>query len=188
MAKINLLPWREERRQALKQEFVVVLVAVAVVAAGLVFLGKSYFDNQIDHQKSRNAYLQKNISELNRQVKEIREIDKKKRDLLERMDVIQGLQGKRPVIVRVFDEIVRTLPDGVFYQKLSRNDKQITLVGTAESNNRISSLMRKVDRSEWFTAPNLSAVRAMPEFGEQASGFDLTFKISAPSKKQEKDN
>jgi type IV pilus assembly protein PilN len=187
MAKINLLPWREERRQELKQEFLVALVAVAVIAVGLVFLGKSYFDNQISDQQARNAYLQKNIDELSEQVKEISELEKKKRDLIERMEVIQGLQGKRPVIVRVFDEVVRSLPDGVFYQKLSRSSGKIQLSGAAESNNRISSLMRRLDNSEWFADPNLSAVKAMPEYGEQASQFEMTFNISTPSVKKEKD-
>ena len=187
MARINLLPWREERRQELKKEFLVILVGVAIIAAGLVLLGKTYFDSEIGYQQSRNDYLQRHIKELNRQVKEIREIDKKKRDLLERMNVIQGLQGKRPVIVRVFDEMVRTLPDGVFYQKLTRKENEIKLAGIAESNNRISSLMRRLDRSQWFANPNLSAVKANPNFGEQASGFDLRFSITTPVKKT-KDN
>ena len=187
MAKINLLPWREERRQELKQEFLVVLGGVAVIAAGLVFLGKTYFDNEISNQQARNNYLQKNIDELNRQVEEIRELEKRKRELLDRMNVIQSLQGKRPVIVRVFDEVVRTLPDGIFYKKLSRKGGRISLTGTAESNNRISSLMRRLDNSAWFDDPNLSGVSANPDFGDQASNFNLSFKITAPSAKKEKE-
>jgi type IV pilus assembly protein PilN len=188
MAKINLLPWREERRQELKQEFLVVLGGVAVIAAGLVFLAKSYYDGEISDQNSRNQYLQTHINELNRQVEEIRELEKKKRELLERRDVIQGLQGKRPVIVRVFDEVVRTLPDGVFYQSLDRKSQKINVSGIAESNNRISSLMRKLDTSEWFSEPNLSAVKADEQFGEQASSFSLSFNISTPASKKEGDN
>lgn len=181
MAKINLLPWREERRQELKKEFLVILGGVAVLAVVLVLLGKTYFDNQVSHQQARNTYLQKNITELNKQVKEISELEKKKRELIERMEVIQGLQGKRPVIVRVFDELVRSIPDGVFYKNLDRSDSKIKLTGIAESNNRISSLMRRLDGSEWFTDPNLSAVKADLAYGEQASSFDLTFNISTPS-------
>jgi type IV pilus assembly protein PilN len=181
MAKINLLPWREERRQELKKEFLVVLAGVAIVAFGLVFLAHGYVQGEIDKQQARNKHLQKYITELDQQVKEIKTIEKRKRDLLDRMKVIQELQGNRPVIVRVVDEIVRALPDGVFYQSLVRRSANVSAKGTAESNNRISSLMRKLDKSEWFTQPNLSAVSAAPNFGEQASQFQMTFKISSPS-------
>ena len=128
--------------------------------------------------------MKKHIAELDKQVTEIKEIEKKKQELLDRTKVIQELQGNRPVIVRVFDEIVRVLPDGVFYKKLIRKNNQISAEGTAESNNRISSLMRKVSNSQWFEQPNLTGVKANPDFGEQASDFELSFAISSPSDKK----
>jgi type IV pilus assembly protein PilN len=181
MANINLLPWREERRQELKQAFLVVLGVVAGIAAVLVVLVHLGVNSSIEQQNSRNNYLQKNISELDQQVKEIQELEKKKQELLDRMKVIQELQGNRPIIVRIFDEMVRSLPDGVFYKKLERKADVIQLEGIAESNNRISSLMRRVNKSEWFAGPNLNAVKAAPNFGEQASDFSLSFNISTPS-------
>ena len=181
MANINLLPWREERRQELKQAFLVVLGVVAAFAVGLVVAADMAVNGAIDDQNARNAYLQKQIGEFELQVKEIRELEKKKQELLDRMKVIQELQGNRPIIVRIFDEMVRSLPDGVFYNDLSRTDNAIMLTGVAESNNRISSLMRKVDKSEWFDDPNLTAVTAKPQFGEQASEFTMSFNISTPS-------
>ncbi len=181
MANINLLPWREERRQELKQAFLVVLGVVAAFGVVLVVLADMAVSNAIDGQNGRNQYLQKQIGELELQVKEIRELEKKKQELLDRMKVIQELQGNRPIIVRIFDEMVRSLPDGVFYNELSRSNDAIKLVGIAESNNRISSLMRKVDKSEWFDDPNLTAVTAKPVFGEQASEFTMSFNISTPS-------
>jgi type IV pilus assembly protein PilN len=181
MANINLLPWREERRQELKQAFLTVLGMVAVVGVVLVILADIAVSGAIDGQRGRNAYLQQQITELDLQVKEIRDLEKKKQELLDRMKVIQELQGNRPIIVRIFDELVRTLPDGIFYDKLNRKEGVISLTGIAESNNRISSLMRQVDKSEWFAGPNLTAVEAQPDFGEQASKFSLSFKISTPS-------
>ncbi len=181
MANINLLPWREERRQDLKREFLVVLGGVAIIGVGLVLLTHIFFSNTISSQQNRNAYIQKNINELNAQVKEIKELENKRNQLLDRMSVIASLQGDRPLIVRIFDELVRTLPDGLFYRSLSRPGKVIKLQGIAESNNRISSLMRRLDGSDWFSSPNLSSVKAEPKFGDQASGFTMSYKISTPS-------
>lgn len=181
MANINLLPWREERRQELKKEFLVVLAAVAVAALLLVFVINRAFNGAIDYQEDRNAYLQSQISELDRQVAEIRELETKRRELLDRMKIIQDLQGTRPLIVRVFDELVRTLPDGVFYQSLAREGIRVDFTGIAESNTRVSSLMRQLDRSEWFENPNLTSVLAAPDFGEQASAFTMTAQISNPA-------
>jgi type IV pilus assembly protein PilN len=183
MAKINLLPWREERRQELKKEFLVVLGGAAVLGLVVMLGASQVYDAWISNQNGRNAYLQKNIDELNRQVAEIKELEDKRRQLLDRMKVIQDLQGTRPLVVHVFDELVRTLPDGVFYQSMQRTDKSIELVGVAESNNRVSSLMRQLDKTAWFENPNLTSVQAATEFGEQASAFKMAVQISPPDEK-----
>ena len=187
MANINLLPWRDERRQELQKAFLIVLAIVTVVAGLIVWAADMSVRHSIANQQQRNNYLQKNINELNAQVKEIKELENKKQELLDRMKVIQELQGNRPIIVRIFDEMVRTLPDGVFYRNLARKSSQISLEGIAESNNRISSLMRKLEKSDWFASPNLTAVTASPEFGEESSAFNLSFAISTPSAKDEED-
>jgi len=181
MANINLLPWREARRQELKQAFLIVLTCVAALAAGLVFLGDSLVNGAIDAQTGRNNYLQQHIDELTLQVQEIESLEKKKQELEDRMTVIQRLQGNRPVIVRIFDDMVNTLPDGVFFNELQRTGDKITVTGIAESNNRISSLMRRLDGSDWFASSNLKEVAAQPSFGEQASRFNLFFDISTPA-------
>lgn len=181
MANINLLPWREERRQELKKEFLVVLGVVAATALIVLFVINRGFNTSIDYQEERNAYLQSQIAELNKQVAEISELETKRRELVDRMKIIQNLQGTRPLIVRVFDELVRTLPDGVFYQDLTRMEKRLEFTGIAESNARVSSLMRQLDRSEWFENPNLTSVLAAPDFGGQASSFSMTAHISNPA-------
>ncbi len=184
MASINLLPWREERRQALKKEFLTVLGVVAAIALLLVVVANRVVNGAIEHQQARNQYLQTHINELNRQVAEIAEIEKKRAELTDRMKVIQDLQGTRPLIVRVFDELVRTLPDGVFYRSLNRSGNRIELQGVAESNTRVSSLMRQLETSEWFESPNLTAVEAAPDFGELASSFRMTVRISTPQEEK----
>lgn len=180
MANINLLPWREERREELKKEYFAILVAAVVFAGLVVFAWHYYVSNQISNQQSRNAYLEENIRELSAQVKEINAMKTKREELKDRMRVIQDLQGNRPEIVHIFDQLVQTLPDGVFFSELSRSGSSITIEGTAESNNRVSSLMRRLDRSDWFTSPNLVSVTANPSFGEQANDFKLMVTISNP--------
>ena len=181
MANINLLPWREERRQQLKHDFLMALGIVAATGVALVILTDIAVNSAIDNQNGRNNYLKKKMAELELQVKEIRQLEQKQQQLLKRMKVIQQLQGNRPVIVRIFDEMVRSLPEGVFYNRLFRSNDAIRLTGIAESNDRISNLMRKVDQSRWFDDPDLTAVTIKPDFGEQASEFSLSFNISNPS-------
>ena len=180
MAKINLLPWREQRREQQRKEFLAVLGGVAAAGVLVALIGHLLVSGQIDHQNERNQYLKTHISALDKQVAEIKELQARRNQLIDRMKVIQDLQGTRPLIVRIFDEIVRTLPDGVYFRGLERTAQQITIRGTAESNNRVSSLMRRLDASEWFSEPTLKGVKANPGFGEQANDFDLTVKVSMP--------
>lgn len=185
MAQINLLPWREERRAELKQEFLIVLAVVAVCAGAIVFSVGLFFKGQIQNQNDRNNYLSQNIEELNKQVEEISEMQRKRTQLLDRMKVIQELQGNRPIIVRILDQLVRTVPDGVFYTRLESANQQININGIAESNNRVSSLMRRLDSSDWFKEPYLEGVRAEPSYGDQATRFDMKVKLQLPSAGEE---
>lgn len=180
MAKINLLPWREDRRQELKKAFLVTTALVAVLSAGLVLLGDRFVNGQIDYQKSRNNHLTQNIRELDKKVAEIRELQKRRNQLIDRMRVIQELQGNRPIIVRILDQLVRTIPDGVFYSSLSTKNRNIAINGIAESNNRVSSLMRRLDGSDWLAGPNLDKVNAATQYGDQATRFNLTVKVELP--------
>jgi type IV pilus assembly protein PilN len=159
MAHINLLPWREERRQELKKEFLVTLALVFTLGVGLVLLADRVVNSQIDNQKARNQYLTENIKELDKIIAEIRDLQKRRNQLLDRMRVIQELQGNRPII----------------------ENKVISINGVAESNNRVSSLMRRLDGSDWLADPNLDKVKAAPNFGDQATIFDLTVKVQAPA-------
>jgi type IV pilus assembly protein PilN len=185
MAQINLLPWREERRQEQKKEFLTTVALVLILGAGLIFFATTYVDAQIEHQKARNEYIKKEIKVLDKEVAELKDLIKRRNQLIDRMRVIQELQGNRPIIVRVLDQLVRTVPDGVFYTSLSTKNKQITIEGYAESNNRVSSLMRRLDASEWLAEPNLDMVKAAPTYGDQANRFKLSVKVQAPAAQDE---
>jgi len=180
MAQINLLPWRDERRQEQRKEFLTVLALVLALGVGLVLLADRVVNGQIEYQKSRNNYLTENIKVLDKMVAEIADLQRKRNQLIDRMRVIQELQGNRPIIVRVLDQIVRTVPDGVFYTKLSSKANTISVSGIAESNNRVSSLMRRLDASDWLENPNLTSVTAATKYGDQATSFNLTVKVQLP--------
>ena len=190
MANINLLPWREWERERKKKEFVIQIVAVLAVAAGLVLGAGQTLDGQIKDQQARNQFITTKIAILDKRIAEIKDLRRQRADLLARMRVIQELQGNRPVIVRVFDEMVQTLAKGVHYERLTMAGSSLEVQGIAESNNRISALMRNLDGSEWFTLPNLKSIKEDPtnsDYGEQASTFDLTFVQTNPNKPDEEE-
>lgn len=186
MASINLLPWREARRQARKQQFLIGLGATLVGAGLTLFLWDIMINSRIDDQQSRNQYLRAEIALLDQEVAEIRDLQRKRNQLIERMRVIQALQGNRPVIVRLLDQLVRTVPDGVFYTNLETQANVVSIEGVAESNNRVSSLMRRLDASDWLDSPNLDAVQAAPNYGDQATTFKLTVNIQLPEEDRER--
>ncbi|WP_444923672.1 PilN domain-containing protein [Microbulbifer sp. DLAB2-AF] len=178
MAKINLLPWRQEYRAQKQKEFQQVLVLVIIAAAASVFLWMKTVDRQVATQNERNQILQVKINALNKQVSEIKDLKKRRQELIDRMRVIQELQGNRPLAVRYFDELVQATPEGLWLLELTRKGSQLELSGIAESNNRVSSFMRNLDQSDWYESPNLTDVTASPEYGEQASAFQLTVNLS----------
>ena len=185
MARINLLPWREQRREERKQRFLVALGAVLIGGAALVFAGDRYLNMTIEQQNARNEFVRKEIAVLDSRIKEISELRERRQQLLERMKIIQDLQGNRPIIGRVFDQLVRTLPDGVHFTELKMTGKNIAIKGAAESNNRVSALMRNLDGSEWLTAPNLTEVKAVTAGAvDQANVFQLSVQQTQPGEEE----
>ena len=182
MARINLLPWRDQLRDERKRQFFAIWGATVVASLAMLFMADLYISDGVNQQQNRNQYLQNKINLLNKSITEIKDLRTRKEQLLERMEVIQGLQGNRPVIVRVFDEVAKVVPEGVYFKDLAIDGNQLTLVGVSESNSRISALMRNFDASHWFTEPNLTAVRKIAEGGERRNEFDLTVKQITPGK------
>ncbi len=186
MARINLLPWREQLREERKQRFLVTLVGVLIVAGGNVFLADQYLNATITQQNARNDFIRNEISALDSRIKEISELKTRRQQLVERMKIIQDLQGNRPIAARVFDQLVRTLPDGVYFADVKMTGKSISIEGAAESNNLVSSLMRNQDSSDWLTAPNLTEVKAVSaDKLDQANTFKLTVQQTLPKDQDE---
>ncbi|HAB92737.1 MAG: PilN domain-containing protein [Thiopseudomonas sp.] len=186
MARINLLPWREQLREERKQRFLVTLVGVLIVAGGIVFLADQYLNATITQQNARNDFIRNEISALDSRIKEISELKTRRQQLVERMKIIQDLQGNRPIAARVFDQLVRTLPDGVYFADVKMTGKSISIEGAAESNNLVSSLMRNQDSSDWLTAPNLTEVKAVSaDKLDQANTFKLTVQQTLPKDQDE---
>ena len=178
--EINLLPWRQKRRDRLQREFLNGLAAMALAAVFLLVGSWRVYQSEIGTQNARNAYLANEIEGLDSRIVEINVLQKKRKELLDRMRVIQELQGNRPVSVRLFDELARQLSDSVFFERLSLDQERILITGIAEDNNRISSQLRNFERSSWFTAANVTSIDAFPQAGPEASRFSLTVELSAP--------
>jgi type IV pilus assembly protein PilN len=186
MARINLLPWREAERKRRQQEFGLMILAGIVISIFLVIAAHMQIESQISAQVQRNAFLQKEIDLVERQITEIRELDKTKASLLARMNIIQELQSSRPQIVHLFDEVVSTLPDGVFLNKIIQRGAQVEIEGQAQSNARVSSFMRNIDDSSWLGSPNLNFIESKEATGTGLSQFKLTANQISPNSEAKK--
>jgi len=187
MIYINLLPWRERQRAERRKQFYVMTAIAAVVGVGLVFLAHTYVNTLIEHQESRNQMLQAEIRVLDRQIARIRELDRQRQAVIDRIQVIQTLQASRPEAVHLFDQMVLTLPEGTFFRELRQDGERIGLVGRAESNARISALMRRVDASPWLRDSTLQIIETRQEGPLQVRDFRLEATQTRPSGNQETD-
>ncbi|WP_151671300.1 PilN domain-containing protein [Nitrincola schmidtii] len=158
MALINLRPWREQRNALLQKRFISNLVGSAILAGLIVFGISYYYDMQMNRQQERNAFLRAENAKLDRQLAEINELNRLRAQLLERLEAIEDLQGTRPLVVRNFDELVRVLPDDLYYSSIRRAADVITIDGFAVVNVDVSNLMRNLAASKWFGEPNLTRV------------------------------
>ena len=156
MSRINLLPWREERRKLRQQEFYALMGAAAVIGVLLFFATSTYITNRQQSQEARNQMLRNEIALLDRDIKKIEELEATRSKLLARKAVIEELQKSRSQIVHLFDDMVRTLPEGVSLSSLTQKGKKLTLDGTAESNAKVSAYMRQLDASDYMQNPDLS--------------------------------
>jgi len=182
MTQINLLPWREERNEERKKQFLVVLFSTLAIAGGLVFLGNEIVSGMLNNQNNRNGYLQTEIATLDERIKLVEEIREMRKQLLARMQVVQDLQSNRTTMPRLFEQLVSTLPEGVYYGTLGMQGTRISINGFAESNNHVSALMRNLDGSDWLKGSVLSGVKAIDNkhLNGQANQFQLTVLQSRP--------
>jgi type IV pilus assembly protein PilN len=167
MPRINLLPWRDEQRAQRRNQFFVGLGAAAG-AAGVAILGANLvMGGIIENQDGRNELLKTEIALLDERITQIKDLEAKKDRLLSRMAIIEQLQRSRPEIVHVFDELVRTLPEGVYLTSVKQTGTKFEIRGNAESNTRVSAFMRNIDKSKWLTQPDLQVVE-VKEAGSKA--------------------
>lgn len=176
MARINLLPWREEKRRLRQRQFNVILIVVGAASAftlGLIYLG---YDGAIANQNARNQYLTDQIKLMDDKIAQIKDLQDKKQRLLARMQIIEQLQASRPIEVHLFDQLVKTLPAGVYLTAVAQNGDNLTINGEAESSARVSTYLRNIDASPWLGAPNLVVVQKDPN-RNGAQSFTVTAKV-----------
>lgn len=185
MPRINLLPWRDELRKRREKEFIVTAV-IAALMMGVVVLGVHlHYESRVAYQEQRNTFIETETKSLDKKIEEIANLKKERDSLIARTQVIQSLQSGRPEIVHVFDELVTTLPDGVYYTKVAQKGRGLNLQGVAQSNARVASLMRSLESSKWFVNPALIEIK--DDTGKDAavrlSSFILNVKQASREKK-----
>lgn len=178
--RINLLPWRDERRKERRSDFIALMVAAVLIGAGVWFAGHHYQQDRISHQEFRNSILQNEIDRLNRQIREIQDLESTREDLVARMNVIQELQRGRPQIVHLFHQIAETVPDGVYLTGLRQSDNDLTITGRAESNARVSEYMQRIEASEWLRNPRLDVIQVRNAQDQRISEYTLRVEQVAP--------
>ena len=182
MPRINLLPWRDEERKERKVKFLVALGGAAVAALLTAFVGYLMMDSMVSAQQARNARLNDEIAELDKQIEKINSLEADKARFIARMEVIEKLQRSRPEIVHIFDEIAKQMPDGVYLTGMTQNGTRLKFEGVAQSSTRVSTFMRNIDGSSYLKNPELDIVQTKDKgdvagasfvlFADQAGGAD----------------
>ncbi len=173
MTKINLLPWREMRRAEQRRQFTSVMAGAVLLMVGVIALVHFNLVGRIDAQSARNSFLEQQIKLVEEEIAEISDLEQQKEKLLARMNVIQELQSRRPQIVRLFDDLPRLLPDGAYLSSIEQSGQQLLMQGFAQSNSRVSSLMRNVDNSDWLHSPKLDVIENTSNSDETGRSFRL---------------
>lgn len=173
MPRINLLPWREQERKARRREFYV--AAGAAVFAGLLVLGvgKLLYQSWTDAQTEKNNLLKKEIVKLDAQIADIQDLENRKQRLVARMEIIEKLQRSRPEVVHLFDELVKTVPEGIYLTQIKQTNRKLEIKGIAQSSTRVSTFMRNIDASTWMGNPVLQVVEAAKDSQGGGSSFTL---------------
>jgi type IV pilus assembly protein PilN len=175
MPRINLLPWREQERKVRRREFMVALGAAAIIGVLCVLFGKFIlYASWIDSQNAKNGLLRKEIVKLDAQIADIQDLETRKQRLVARMEIIEKLQRKRPEIVHLFDELVKTVPEGIYLTQIKETGKKLEMKGVAQSSTRVSTFMRNIDSSSWMDNPQLQVVETSKESPTGGSSFTLT--------------
>ena len=177
MVRINLLPHREQKRQARQRQFISLAIGLAVLGIAVVGLGHVVIAARIDNQGSRNKLLQDEIVKLDEQIKEIDKLREQTQALLARKQIVETLQANRTEAVHLLDQLVRQLPDGLYLKSVKQAGGKVTLVGYAQSNARVSTLMRNIESSPWLTTPELVEIKSVPLEKQKVNEFTLNLQV-----------
>ena len=183
MARINLLPHREERRKLARQHFFVIAGGTAVVGALVVVAMHGFYAAKIDTQAERNRFLKSEIAKLDKEIAEINKLKDEIQALLARKQVIETLQADRAQTVHLLDELVRQMPEGVYLKSVAQKGRNVSVLGYAQSNARVSTLMRNIESSPWLANPGLVEVKAANVEKRRVSEFNLNFQLKRPDAK-----
>ncbi len=173
MPRINLLPWREQERKVRRREFAVAAGGAVIASVVLIGVGKLMYASWTDAQIEKNNLLKKEIVKLDAQIADIQDLENRKQRLGARMEIIERLQRKRPEIVHLFDEIVRTIPEGVYLTQLKETGNKLEIRGVAQSSTRVSTYMRNIDSASWMDNPQLQVVESAQNSAGGGSSFTL---------------
>ena len=183
--RINLLPHREQKRQARQRQFYTLMISLAILGLAVIALVHGILAAQIQSQEARNRVLKGEIAKLDEQIKEIDRLRDQIQAVLARKQVVETLQGNRSEAVHLLDQLVRQLPDGIYLRSIRQTDARVTIVGYAQSNARVSTLMRNIEASPWLGSPELVEVQLVPAPGAAAgsgaklSQFTLNVQVKA---------
>jgi len=178
MARINLLPWRDDLRKEKQTNFIIVMVIMLVLSGIAMSAVHYYYADRISAQNKRNAYLQKEIKKLDIEIAKIRTFEAEKKKLSKHLGIIQRLQSSRSEVVHMFDEAVRTLPEGVYLTSLKQNGNELVINGLAQSNARVSSYMWNIEKSKWLTNPRLNIISTSKSGRSRISKFTLRMTLN----------
>jgi len=184
--RINLLPYRQMRRAQQRRVFALLSLLVITVGLAIVIAGETYLSNAKSAQERRNNFLKSEIAKLDQQIAEIKLLKEKTQDLLSRKNVVESLQANRGESVRIFDQLARRLPDGVFLKSVKMTGDDFAIVGYAQSSARVSTFMRALEESDIFKDPVLQEVKAAQINNQRVSEFSLGAKLKQPQAQPDK--
>jgi type IV pilus assembly protein PilN len=174
MIRINLLPHREAKRKARRQQFYVLLGLVSVLAALIWFLGFSIINTRTNAQDEKNEFLKREIASLDKEIDEIKKIKEQTDALLARKRVIEALQANRTETVHLFNELAKQVPEGIYLRTLVQTGPRIVVTGYAQSNARITTLMNNLDDSPLLERSALVETKAETVAGRRLNAFSIT--------------
>jgi len=186
MIRINLLPHRALKRKALQRQFIVVAVVVAAFGAGIWFLVHTLLADRIEDQLARNRFLEDKIVELDKQIAEIKKLREQTAQLLARKKVVESLQANRAEAVHLLDELVRQLPDGIYLKAVKQTGQKVNVSGYAQSNARVSTLMRNLESSPWLEQASLIEIKSALQANQRLSEFQLNVLLARAKSEDDK--